>query len=51
MTANAFAADIKAAFETGMTAHVAKPIDMKMRQSALAEAFNWYLEDDGEHTD
>ena len=51
MTANAFAEDIKAAFEAGMTAHVAKPIDMKMLQSALAEAFSRHFGDDGEYTD
>lgn len=28
MTANAFASDVRAAFESGMDAHLAKPIDL-----------------------
>lgn len=28
MTANAFAEDVQAALEAGMTAHIAKPIDL-----------------------
>lgn len=39
MTANAFAEDVQAALEAGMTAHVAKPIDMDILRSALGEVF------------
>ena len=35
MTANAFAEDIQAALDTGMNAHVAKPIDMDILISAI----------------
>ena len=39
MTANAFTEDIQAAFAAGMTAHVAKPIDMELLRAALGKAF------------
>lgn len=35
MTANAFAEDVKAAMEAGMTAHVAKPIDVEILRGSL----------------
>lgn len=35
MTANAFAEDIQAAFDAGMTAHVAKPIDIQLLIATL----------------
>ena len=35
MTANAFAEDIQASMDAGMTAHVAKPIDVSVLQSTL----------------
>ena len=38
MTANAFAEDVRSCLEAGMTAHVAKPIDMQVLKSALAAA-------------
>ena len=37
MTANAFAEDIQAAREAGMTAHVAKPVDVDVLKSTLAK--------------
>ena len=37
MTANAFSEDIKAALDAGMTAHVAKPIDVKKLMEVLSE--------------
>lgn len=37
MTANAFAEDVKAALESGMNAHVAKPIDMNALRAALKQ--------------
>ena len=36
LTANAFAEDIRAAVNAGMTAHVAKPIDIAVLQATLA---------------
>ena len=35
MTANAFAEDVQAALEAGMTAHVAKPIDTAVFKKVL----------------
>ena len=35
MTANAFAEDIRDALEAGMTAHVAKPIDMAVLEQTV----------------
>ena len=35
MTANAFAEDVKAAMDAGMTAHVAKPIDVEVLRETL----------------
>ena len=35
MTANAFTEDIQNALNVGMTAHVAKPIDMEILRSTL----------------
>ena len=35
MTANAFAEDIQAARDAGMTAHIAKPIDVGMLKNTL----------------
>ena len=37
MTANAFAEDVKAAFDAGMNAHLSKPIDMEKMKETLAE--------------
>ncbi|MCI8566104.1 MAG: response regulator [Lachnospiraceae bacterium] len=37
MTANAFAEDEKAALDSGMDAHVSKPLDMEMLKKALAD--------------
>ena len=39
MTANAFSDDIKRAFEAGMNAHVAKPIDMVILENTLRDVF------------
>ena len=36
MTANAFAEDIQAARDAGMTAHIAKPIDVGMLKNTLS---------------
>lgn len=38
MTANAFAEDVQAALESGMTAHVAKPIDLDVLKTTLKNA-------------
>ena len=38
MTANAFADDVIAAREAGMTGYIAKPIDMKVVRTVLAQA-------------
>ena len=35
MTANAFAEDVQSAIEAGMTAHVAKPIDVGILKTTL----------------
>ena len=35
MTANAFAEDVKDALNAGMTAHVAKPIDMELLKQTI----------------
>ena len=35
MTANAFAEDVKAAMDAGMTAHGAKPIDVEVLRETL----------------
>lgn len=37
MTANAFAEDVHNALKAGMTAHVAKPVDMKVVKSVIAK--------------
>ena len=37
MTANAFEEDRQRAFEAGMDAHIAKPIDVKILFSTLAQ--------------
>lgn len=37
MTANAFADDIQAASAAGMTAHIAKPIDVDILKTTLYE--------------
>ena len=37
MTANAFAEDIQAAKEAGMSAHVAKPVDVELLKLTLAK--------------
>lgn len=37
MTANAFSEDVKAAGESGMNAHVAKPVDVEMLRETLKE--------------
>lgn len=36
MTANAFAEDVKAAIESGMNAHIAKPIDIEELLSKIS---------------
>ena len=38
MTANAFAEDVQAALKAGMTAHVAKPIDLNVLKTTLKNA-------------
>ena len=38
LTANAFAEDVQATVEAGMTAHVAKPIDVAVLRAALDRA-------------
>ena len=38
MTANAFAEDVQSAIEAGMTAHVAKPIDVGILKTTLYQA-------------
>jgi len=38
MTANAFAEDVQEALESGMTAHVAKPIDLDALKTTLKNA-------------
>jgi CheY-like chemotaxis protein len=35
MTANAYAEDVKASFEAGMNAHIAKPINVPLLISTL----------------
>ena len=35
MTANAFAEDVQASMESGMNAHVSKPIDVEILQDTL----------------
>lgn len=40
MTANAFAEDVQAALDAGMTAHIAKPIDLDVMQTALSKALS-----------
>lgn len=37
MTANAFAEDVRDALESGMNAHVAKPVDMSVLEQAVKE--------------
>ncbi|MCR4901281.1 MAG: response regulator [Butyrivibrio sp.] len=37
MTANAYADDVQKAFDAGMNAHVAKPIDIKVMEKAIRE--------------
>ena len=43
MTANAFAEDVQTALEAGMTAHVAKPIDLDVLQTTLKNALSQKL--------
>ena len=38
MTANAFAEDVQASLDAGMTAHIAKPIDVEVLRDTLAGA-------------
>lgn len=40
MTANAFAEDVKAAMDAGMTAHVAKPIDVEVLRETLMKVLS-----------
>ena len=40
MTANAFAEDVQSAMESGMTAHVAKPIDVDVLRNSLRSVLN-----------
>jgi len=40
MTANAFSEDVKAAFDAGMNAHVAKPIDVDVLKKVLADVLS-----------
>ena len=37
MTANAFAEDVKSALDSGMNAHIAKPIDVKNLKNTLCQ--------------
>ncbi len=39
MTANAFSEDIKAALDSGMNAHIAKPVDMSVLEKTLKKIF------------
>ena len=41
MTANAFAEDIQAARDAGMTAHIAKPIDVGILKNTLSGILGW----------
>ena len=45
MTANAFDDDVKNALQSGMNAHVAKPVDMKMLAKVLKTVFDSKKED------
>ena len=47
MTANAFAEDVKDALDAGMSAHVAKPIDMGLLKKTLGQ----YIERNNYETD
>lgn len=40
MTANAFAEDVQASVDAGMTAHVSKPIDVDIMRNTLFKVFN-----------
>lgn len=40
MTANAFAEDVQESVDAGMTAHIAKPIDVKLLHATLCEAID-----------
>lgn len=40
MTANAFAEDIRAAEETGMDGHIAKPIDVEAMLKTITDVLN-----------
>ena len=40
MTANAFAEDVQNAMDAGMTAHIAKPVDMSVLKSTLEKIKN-----------
>lgn len=40
MTANAFAEDVQAAQDAGMTAHVAKPIDLEVLKNTLRKVLD-----------
>ena len=40
MTANAFAEDVQASLDAGMTAHVAKPIDVDVLWSTISNVLN-----------
>ena len=44
MTANAFAEDIKNALDSGMDAHVAKPVDLGLLEVAVSDVFSRKLE-------
>ena len=40
MTANAFAEDVQASLDAGMTAHVAKPIDVDVLWTTISQVLN-----------
>ena len=44
MTANAFEEDRQKAFEAGMNAHIAKPVDMRILFSTMAEIIDEHTE-------
>ena len=41
MTANAFSEDVKKSLDSGMNAHIAKPIDMEKIISTLRDLTGW----------
>ena len=49
MTANAFVDDVRDAIETGMDAHVAKPVQIDNLKSTIREVLNNRSEQSGEH--